>query len=139
MHVFSFHHKLSFQNNFCFQSILDCQTSFLVSKIENCFCKQKIKEKNSYQTYPQCLIRSTWTLVRIPPNIKLRQRVRPRPSLGPRNLLVSVSSEADYTILRMAKVVSRFSTLLFRILLQNPTKKSVFFSLFASSSSFFFF
>ena len=63
---------------------------------------------------------------------KLRQRVRtrPRPSLRQRNLLVSVSSEADSTILRMAKVVIRFSTILFRILLQNPTKKSVFIAYF---------
>ena len=52
LHVFSFLHKLSFENSFCFLSILDCQTSFLVLKIENCFCKQKIRGKNSYQTYP---------------------------------------------------------------------------------------
>ena len=52
LYVFSFLHKLSFENNFCFLSILSCQTSFLVSKIENCFWKQKIRGKNSYQTYP---------------------------------------------------------------------------------------
>ena len=51
LHVFSFLHKLSFKNSICFLSIFSCQTSFLVSKIENCFWKQKIKEKNSYQTY----------------------------------------------------------------------------------------
>ena len=45
LHVFSFLHKLSFENNFCFLSILNCQTSFLVSKIENYFWKQKIKRK----------------------------------------------------------------------------------------------
>ena len=54
LHAFNFLHKLSFENNFCFLSILDCQTSFLVSKIKKkCFWKQKIKEKNSYQTYPK--------------------------------------------------------------------------------------
>ena len=45
MHVFSFLHKLSFENSFCFLSILGCQTSFLVSKIENFFWRQKIREK----------------------------------------------------------------------------------------------
>ena len=49
LHVFSFLHKLSFENSFSFLSILRCQTSFLVSKIENCFWKQKIRRKNSYQ------------------------------------------------------------------------------------------
>ena len=49
LHVFSFLHKLSFENSFCFLSILSCQKTFLVSKIENCFLKQKIREKNSYQ------------------------------------------------------------------------------------------
>ena len=49
LHVFSFLHKLSFENSFCFLSILGCQTSFLVSKIENCFWKHKIKGKDSYQ------------------------------------------------------------------------------------------
>ena len=34
LHAFNFLHKLSFENNFCFLSILDCQTSFLVSKIK---------------------------------------------------------------------------------------------------------
>ena len=52
LHVFSFFHKLSFENSFCFLPVLSCQTSFLVSKIENCFWKQKIRGKNSYQTYP---------------------------------------------------------------------------------------
>ena len=52
LHVFSFLHKLSFENSFYFLSILSCQTSFLVSKIENYFWKQKTREKNSYQTYP---------------------------------------------------------------------------------------
>ena len=51
LHVFSFLHKLSFENNFCFLSILSYQTSFLASKIENCFWKQKTVGKNSYQTY----------------------------------------------------------------------------------------
>ena len=51
LHVFSFLHKLNFENSFCFLSILSSQTSFLVLKIENCFWKQKIKGKNSYQTY----------------------------------------------------------------------------------------
>ena len=52
LHVFSFLHKLSFENNFCFLPVLSCQTSFLVSKIENCFWKQKTRGKNSYQIYP---------------------------------------------------------------------------------------
>ena len=51
-HVFSFLHNLSFKNNFCFLSILGCQTRILVLKIENCFWKQKIRRKNNYQTYP---------------------------------------------------------------------------------------
>ena len=53
LHVFSFLHKLSFENSFCFLPVLSCQTSFLVSKIENCFWKLKIRGKNSYQTYPK--------------------------------------------------------------------------------------
>ena len=55
LHVFSFLHKLSFENSFCFLPVLNCQTSFLVSKIENCFWRQKIRGKNSYQTYPKYL------------------------------------------------------------------------------------
>ena len=55
LHVFSFLHKLSFENIFCFLSILYCKISFLVSKIENYFWKQKIKGKSSYQTYPYSL------------------------------------------------------------------------------------
>ena len=55
LHVFSFLHKLNFENSFCFLPILSCQTSFSVLKIENCFWKQKIREKNSYQTYPNIL------------------------------------------------------------------------------------
>ena len=39
LHVFSFLHKLSFENIFYFLSILGSQTSFLVSKIENYFWK----------------------------------------------------------------------------------------------------
>ena len=53
LHVFSFLHNLSFENSFCFLFILGCQTSFLVSKIENCFWKLKINGKSNYQTYPQ--------------------------------------------------------------------------------------
>ena len=53
--VFSFLHKLNFENSFCFLPILSCQTSFLVLKIENWFWKQKIRGKNSYQTYPKKL------------------------------------------------------------------------------------
>ena len=41
LHILGFHisffHKLSFENSFCFLSILGFQTSFLVSKIENYF------------------------------------------------------------------------------------------------------
>ena len=54
LHVFSFLHKLSFKNNFYFMSILSCQTSFLISNIENYFWKYKIRKKNNYQTYPKC-------------------------------------------------------------------------------------
>ena len=43
---------MSFENNFCFLSILGYQTRFLVSKIENYFWKLKIRRKNGYQTYP---------------------------------------------------------------------------------------
>ena len=57
LHVFSFLHKLNFENSFCFLSILSCQTSFLILKIENCFWKHKIRGKNSYQTY---LVSITW-------------------------------------------------------------------------------
>ena len=53
LYVFSFLHKLNFENSFCSLPILSCQTSFLVLKIENCFWKQKIRGKNSYQTYPK--------------------------------------------------------------------------------------
>ena len=59
LHVFSFLHKLSFENSFYFLPILSCQTSFLVSKIENCFWKQKIRGKNSYQTYPYLSLQPT--------------------------------------------------------------------------------
>ena len=45
LHVFNFFHKLSFDNSFCFLSILSCQTSFLISKVENYFWKQKIRRK----------------------------------------------------------------------------------------------
>ena len=55
LHVFSFLHKLSFENSFCFLLVLSCQSNFLVSKIENCFWKQKTRGKNSYQTYPNFL------------------------------------------------------------------------------------
>ena len=54
--VFSFLHKLSFENNFCFLSILGCQTSFLVSKIENCFWKQKIRGKTVTKHIPSIFI-----------------------------------------------------------------------------------
>ena len=57
LHVFSFLHKLSFENSFYFQPILGCQTSFLVSKIENNFWKQIVKGKSSYQIYPISLTR----------------------------------------------------------------------------------
>jgi len=47
LYVFSFFHKLSFENSFYFLSILSCQTSFLVSKIEN--WKQKIRGEKKKQ------------------------------------------------------------------------------------------
>ena len=56
LHVFSFLHKLSFENSFCFLPVLSCQTSFLDLKIENCFWKLKIRGKNSYQTYPKFVV-----------------------------------------------------------------------------------
>ena len=52
LHVFSFLHKLSFENSFYFLPVLSCQTSFLVSKIENCFWKQKIREKKQLPNIP---------------------------------------------------------------------------------------
>ena len=57
LHVFNFLHKLSFENNFYFLSILGCQISFLIFKIKNCFGKQKIMEKSSYQIFSKCLIK----------------------------------------------------------------------------------
>ena len=52
LHVFSFLHKLNFENSFYFLPILSCQTSFLVLKIENCFWKQKIREKKQLPNIP---------------------------------------------------------------------------------------
>ena len=73
LHVFSFLHKLNFKNSFCFLSILSCQTSFLVLKIKNCFWKQKIRGKNSYQTYPKFfkifIIMSLETVFRVIENV----------------------------------------------------------------------
>ena len=43
LHAFNFLHKLSFENNFCFLSILGYQTSFLVSKIKK---KMFLKTEN---------------------------------------------------------------------------------------------
>ena len=67
LHIFSFLHKLSFENSFCFLFILGCQTSFKVSKIKKkLFLKTEIREKNSYQTYPKVLKRAAfflWTTV----------------------------------------------------------------------------
>ena len=51
LHVFSFLHKLSFKNSFCFLFILGCQTNFLVSKIET----ESKEKKNNYQTYSNVL------------------------------------------------------------------------------------
>ena len=62
LHVFSFLHKLSFEYSFCFLPVLSCQTSVLVSKIENCFWKHKTMRKNNYQTYPKCVFLLTWKL-----------------------------------------------------------------------------
>ena len=55
LHVFNFFHKLSFDNSFCFLSILSCQTSFLNLKSRKLFLKTENKKKNSYQTYPNYL------------------------------------------------------------------------------------
>ena len=52
LHVFSFFHKLSFKNSFYFLSILNYQISFLVSKIENYFWNQKIREKGQLPNIP---------------------------------------------------------------------------------------
>ena len=65
LHVFIFFYKLSFENSFCFLSILSYQTSFLVSKIENCFWKQKIKGKNSYQIYSKYFLLSHFSIFSI--------------------------------------------------------------------------
>ena len=48
-HVFNLLHKLSFKNNFCFLSILGCQTFFSLKNRKE-FLETKNKEKNSYQT-----------------------------------------------------------------------------------------
>ena len=56
MHVFNFLHKLSFENSFCFLFIFGCQINFLVSKIENCFWKQKIRGKKQLPNIPLILI-----------------------------------------------------------------------------------
>ena len=45
LHVFSFLHKLNFENSFCFLPILSCQTSFLILKIEIFFLKTENKGK----------------------------------------------------------------------------------------------
>ena len=60
LHVFSFLHRLSFKNNFYFLSILGCQTNFLVSKVENCFWKQKIREKTVIKHILKMIIYDTY-------------------------------------------------------------------------------
>ena len=60
LHVFSFLHRLSFKNSFYFLSILGCQTNFLVSKVENCFWKQKIKEKTVIKHILKMIIYDTY-------------------------------------------------------------------------------
>ena len=52
LYIFGFLYKLSFENSFYFLFILGCQTSFLVSKIENCFWKQKNKGKKKLPNIP---------------------------------------------------------------------------------------
>ena len=65
MHIFINFWKLETENSLCMflvsftnwilKTVLSCQTSFSVLKIENCFWKQKIRGKNSYQAYPNFL------------------------------------------------------------------------------------
>ena len=50
LHIFSFLHKLSFENNFCFLLILSYHTSFLVSKIEN-KKKKSVQKRAAYLCY----------------------------------------------------------------------------------------
>ena len=62
LHVFNLLHKLSFENSFCYLSILICQTSFFVLKIENCFWKQKIKRKKITKHTLNFLVPLLWML-----------------------------------------------------------------------------
>ena len=57
LHVFNFLHKLSFENNFYFLSILNCQTSFLTLKIKNYFENRKKKKKKAVIEYTPTLSR----------------------------------------------------------------------------------
>ena len=45
LYFFSFLHKLSFENSFCFLSILSCQTSFFIFKNRKLFLKIEKKKK----------------------------------------------------------------------------------------------
>ena len=47
LHVFSFLHKLSFENSFCFLSILSCQTSFFCLKNRKLFLETENNEKKT--------------------------------------------------------------------------------------------
>ena len=50
--VFNFFHKLSFENSFCYLSILVCQTSFFCLKNRKLFLKTENKEKKQLPNIP---------------------------------------------------------------------------------------
>ena len=51
LHVFSFLHKLNFENSFCFLPILSCQTSFCL-KNRKLFLKTENKGKKQLPNIP---------------------------------------------------------------------------------------
>ena len=52
LHVFSFLHKLSFENSFYFLSILGCQTSFFCLKNRKFFLETENNEKKQLPNIP---------------------------------------------------------------------------------------
>ena len=66
MHIFSFLHKLNFENSFYFLLILNCQTNFSILKIKNYFKKQKKKIviKHSLNFFKKTLFEKTFLKIR---------------------------------------------------------------------------
>ena len=52
LHIFSFLHKLSFENSFCFMFILGCQISFFNFKNRKLFLETKNKGKKQLSDIP---------------------------------------------------------------------------------------